>query len=747
MTPVNKKRLAVGLFSVSCLNFSFISTYPIGRASASKERFASELFQSAGLDRFQIASRPPWEQPSDGTSSYVLPPWGLTVNDFVVTRQMPLSSGRREVLLSSPSTGSEQRLFINLPNSGDFQLYEMAFNRVLVSGSDSLFSEPETRAKLQNFNVKFTNNALSEVVLADGTNARFTADAAVIKSPSGETIETFRLQRNAATSESTLVVAQKTNDQTIYSSTKSSSQQDPLSDGLVLAQSRNSCEENTQRSMDGISNSMAPWTSQMSRSSSELVRAVGWTIGHGSETLKNSGNLSDSRLPELTCRPPVQCEEMRVSGGSEIRTDLFDIPQGVNGGEVTLTYEFFTIPDSLEMYFDGTQVLSIGPTSGRNSRKFRLPVNAKQVGITLKGNNDSNTRWWYVVSCSSTCPVINEEIYGQGELIQGSPFTESGGAGTRNENSRARSFPDVALANEEWNEILSILQEYYDSTNPGAWSSYITSRDLPVVGFAHQMLNLANISHQNREENGGWAGSFVRKNLLFAARDIRQNYSFWIDPPPAEGEFCNSLMRTAAPIDCGASRAGEHHFKRHLEPGFYQVISERLRKTLDQSCGEDVKQVLIREISNISREHVQLINNGVIPGFNQVSEMSQTARSEAIKLVPERAQQLRRETFQKVLDDFVKNEIISRDDVSEILNSTESIPNPTPVPVPVPTPNPSTLGPPPRPQNPNPTPIPVPVPTPNPSTSSPSPRPQNPSPTPVPVPAPNLPTSGSSPSP
>lgn len=404
MTPINKKRLAVGLFSVSCLNFSFISTYPISRAFANDERFSSELFQSAGLDRFQVASRPPWEQPPGGTSSYVLPPWGLTVNDFVVTRQMPLSSGRREVLLSSPSTGSEQRLFINLPSSGDFQLYEMAFNRVLVSGSDSLFSEPETRAKLQNFNVKFSNNALSEVVLADGTNARFTADTAVIKSSSGETIETFRLQRNAANLEGTLVAVRKTNDQSIYSGTKSSGQQDPLSDGLVLAQSQNSCEENTQRSMDGISNSMAPWSSQMSSSSSELVRSFGWTIGHGSETLKNSGNLSDSRLPELTCRPPVQCEERRVSGGSEIRTDLFDIPQGASGGEVVLTYEFFTIPDSIEMYFDGGRVLSVGPVSGQGSRTFRLPANAQQVGITLKGNDNVNTQWWYTISCNVTEP-------------------------------------------------------------------------------------------------------------------------------------------------------------------------------------------------------------------------------------------------------------------------------------------------------------------------------------------------------
>jgi hypothetical protein len=90
MNSINRNRLAVGIFSLSCLNFSLTAIYPMSNASANERRVSSELFQSAGLDHFQIASRPPWEQPSDGTTPYVLPPWGLTVNDFFVTRQMPL---------------------------------------------------------------------------------------------------------------------------------------------------------------------------------------------------------------------------------------------------------------------------------------------------------------------------------------------------------------------------------------------------------------------------------------------------------------------------------------------------------------------------------------------------------------------------------------------------------------------------------------------------------------------------------
>lgn len=80
-----------------------------------------------------------------------------------------------------------------------------------------------------------------------------------------------------------------------------------------------------------------------------LSKAMGWALGHSSEALKNSLQLEDP-VQSLTCRPPVQCEEQRLSGGSKIRTDLFDIPKGASGSEVVLT-------------------------------------------------NDPDTRWWYVISC------------------------------------------------------------------------------------------------------------------------------------------------------------------------------------------------------------------------------------------------------------------------------------------------------------------------------------------------------------
>ena len=324
-----------------------------------------------------------------------LPPWGLAADDFVVTRQVPLSTGRREVVLSSPSTGSAQKLVVSLPEAEDYQLYEMGFERVLAAGDGVEFQAPDTQRLLNNFQVEFEQNRLSGVVLADGSRAEFEAGRGTIKSPTGEVLETF--------------AASEMSGEAIASSNKSSSKinaslkTSPLSDSKQVAQvpTQNACERDVYLKVTKISVSIEVWVGSFSQRSSDLSKAVGWALGHSSEALKNSLELEDP-MQLLACRRPVQCEEQRLSGGSEIRTDLFDIPKGVNGSDVVLTYEFFQIPDSLEMFYDGNKIFSVGPASGSDQKTFKLPASAQQVGITLRGNNDPNTRWWYVISCNPT---------------------------------------------------------------------------------------------------------------------------------------------------------------------------------------------------------------------------------------------------------------------------------------------------------------------------------------------------------
>ncbi|NET55428.1 MAG: hypothetical protein F6K47_04325 [Symploca sp. SIO2E6] len=390
--------LGIAFIALFSQNYDYVISYANSSSEFSRQ-FANakviEPIESLNID--EIVNLPPWERKPETQNPYVLPPWGLTVDDFVVTRQMPLSSGQREVLLSSPSTGSEQRLLISLPNSPKFQIYEMAFDRVLAAGDGIAFENPDTRSLLQNFQIKFNNNELAEVVLADGTTAEFTGQRAIIKSPSGQILENFQLSKRVSPLENEVIalgskvksIADIAHDKSMYKSTQP----------FRIAQSQSACENAVYSTASQLSSSIAPWSSQMTQSSSDQAMAVGWALGHGSEALNNSVSLDDS-VPNIACRPPVQCEERRVSGGSEVRTDLFDIPRGSGGSEVTLQYEFYTIPDSVEMYYDGQQVLSVGPSSGRGSRTFRFPSSAQQVGITLRGNDDPNTEWWYTISCS-----------------------------------------------------------------------------------------------------------------------------------------------------------------------------------------------------------------------------------------------------------------------------------------------------------------------------------------------------------
>ena len=382
-------------------------------------KFSSRLFLSTVSlfclnASYTLANIPPWERPPDALAPYVLPPWGLTVDDFVVTRQVPLSTGQREVLLTSPSTGSVQRLTVSLPDAPDYQLYEVGFERVLAAGEGTTFEVEETRQLLNNFQVKFENNNLSDVVLADGSSAEFSAGRAVIKSPAGEVTETIEAawvggnERVASDKSSGSLADASARSKEMLGSQKLSkaSAQSVQQIAQLNPASAPTCERDVYTKTEQIARSIEAYAGSLALRQSDLAKAMGWALGHSSEALKNSLELTDP-IQALTCRPPVQCEEERLSGGSEIRTDLFDIPKGANGSSVVLTYEFFQIPDSLEMFYDGNRIFSVGPASGSNQESFQLPASAQQLGITLRGNNDPETRWWYVISCDADS-VINQ---------------------------------------------------------------------------------------------------------------------------------------------------------------------------------------------------------------------------------------------------------------------------------------------------------------------------------------------------
>jgi hypothetical protein len=313
--------------------------------------------------------------------------------DFRISNQIPFRSGKQEILLVSPSTGAEQLYTFNLPGASSFQLFEVEYKKVSaidfsnLTSTNSLVVNPEQiKSVLNKFKINFANNSLSKVTLSDGTTADFSAGQAVIKTPNGQQVEIIQISHNEFNN---TVLSRKLN--------KISKNQS----NFIAKSSESSCQAAVSSSLNGISDNLGQWGNKLTTSNSATTKSIGWALAFGSGAMKSNISSKNPMLQEVNCRPPVQCEEQRVSGGSEIRTDLFQVAKGTNR-KVKLDFEFYEIPDRLELYFDGKQIFGVGPQPGKGAQSFDLPSQAEYVGVKLIGNDDIKTRWWYVISCSGS---------------------------------------------------------------------------------------------------------------------------------------------------------------------------------------------------------------------------------------------------------------------------------------------------------------------------------------------------------
>lgn len=341
--------------------------------------------------------------------------------DFRISSQIPYSSGKQEILLVSPSTGAEQLYTFNVPGSKSFQLFEVEYKKVSaidftsLTNTDSLIVNPEQiKSVLNKFKITFANNSLSKITLSDGTTANFSPGQAIIKSPQGQTVETVQISQNEFIDKNIFVSQER------GKMSKNIGNNPNNKDANLLAKtSESACQAAVSSSLNGISNNLGQWGNKLTTSKSPTTKSVGWAISFGSGAIKSNISTKNPMLQEVNCRPPVQCEEQRVSGGSEIRTDLFQVVKGANR-KVKLDFEFYEIPDRIELYFDGELIPPpIGPQSGPGTKSFNLPANAEYVGVKLIGNDNVNTRWWYVISCSGGSPDLAIAITKWENIIPG----------------------------------------------------------------------------------------------------------------------------------------------------------------------------------------------------------------------------------------------------------------------------------------------------------------------------------------
>jgi hypothetical protein len=312
--------------------------------------------------------------------------------DFQVVSQMPFSAGYREVSIISQSTGMEQIYQTNLPDQS-FEIKSVEFRntssldlRPLLQGEAEPATISETQKQLQTFKVYFDNQDVSQVIFSDQTTAEFRADGVVIKSKDGQILETVSLSPSISQSSPITVAA------TAFSRTAFAEKSNTPT--LGEADCKRFAEEVYQK-----------LTRKLESTAQALKNKTAGTkiVAHALLLAKASLNQATTRseLKSNVCKVPVRCQDQVIAGKSEIKTDLFAIAPNLRNRKVTLDYNFYVIPDQLEVLYNGQRIFHVGPTAGIASHILNLPENADYVEVKVTGNQaDKRTEWNYTISCS-----------------------------------------------------------------------------------------------------------------------------------------------------------------------------------------------------------------------------------------------------------------------------------------------------------------------------------------------------------
>ncbi|MBE9061448.1 hypothetical protein [cf. Phormidesmis sp. LEGE 11477] len=327
---------------------------------------------------------------------------GALANDFVVSQQTPYSTGRNEILSISPSTGTRQLHEVSLPDTGRFQLYETRFSNVSVPEPDQVIDEDRSlsnqqiAASLSQFSIRYNNNQPAIAQLADGASATFESGQIVVRSPSGQVVETLSGESTNHSIDYQIVTDQTITDQTIT---------DWANKSFQLAQTdTDSCQQTIRTRFYNMSVAVGSGAKTLEQAQSDYGKLFNWILTFSAKALENSTvpNSRNITFQSVACQPPVLCNEPQTyEGANEIRTDLFRLPKGRNP-LVTLQYEFYEIPDRIELYYDGEMIFAVGPASGYDITQIAsLPDNTNYVGVKVIGNTDSGTLWNYTILCDS----------------------------------------------------------------------------------------------------------------------------------------------------------------------------------------------------------------------------------------------------------------------------------------------------------------------------------------------------------
>lgn len=96
--------------------------------------------------------------------------------------------------------------------------------------------------------------------------------------------------------------------------------------------------------------------------------------------------------------PVAFCNREQASGGQE--GDRRFVQMSASQGEIELEYEMFGVPDRLQIFHEGVQILDTGFVSGRDGLTIPLAGKSGRLEVVVTGNTAiDTTEWNYLLTC------------------------------------------------------------------------------------------------------------------------------------------------------------------------------------------------------------------------------------------------------------------------------------------------------------------------------------------------------------
>ena len=353
--------------------------------------------ENTSQDNLEEIAIPPLIRPPEANLNFD----SAIPKDFRISQQIPYSN-KLEIVMDSPSTGAKQVYTFNLPDQS-FQLHEIEYRNVSdldfsqLSGTTSFFvDQVEIASVLNNFKIQFNNNQPDQVILANGVYGEFINNEVIIKSPNGTILDTVNINQSDNLNQP--VIGNKYNfDQKIKNN-------DQIKPSILAQSSTNTCQNKVIYNLSNIGQVLKESGNKLAVKNNNTVKNIGVAISLVAHTLANNVVNRQSNLPQTICNSVIQCgQEQKVEGEQQITTYLFSVNPG-SDRQINLDYEFFKIPDKIELLYDGNTIFQDGPKSGFTNKKFNLPDNARYVGVRMIAEED-NTKWWFKISCSGNSMI------------------------------------------------------------------------------------------------------------------------------------------------------------------------------------------------------------------------------------------------------------------------------------------------------------------------------------------------------